>query len=63
MTYLLKILLAISLIMLIFLSQGCLDITIEIDQGKSLITAPVGYEYEESEEPTGKTYVNHKKYI
>lgn len=63
MIHLLKMLISIALITLIFLAQGCLTVTINIDQGKSLITAPVEYEDEESEATTGKTYVNHEKYI
>ena len=61
MTHLIKMAIAITLIVLIFLMQGCFTININIDQGKSLITAPV--EYEEEEVPTEEVYVNHKKYI
>ena len=48
MTHLIKMLLALALIIFIFLAQGCITINVNIDQGKSLITAPV--EYEEDEE-------------
>ena len=61
MKELLKMALAITLILLTFYLQGCIDIDINIDQGKSLITAPV--EYEEEVTPTEEVYVNHKKYI
>jgi hypothetical protein len=54
-------LVAITLILLIWNLQGCVTVTINIDQGKSLVTAPM--EYEEDEEQTDEVYVSHKKHI
>lgn len=61
MKELMKMVLATMLILLVFHLQGCVDVTVHIDQEKSLITAPV--EYEEEDTSTGDIYVNHKKYI
>ena len=61
MKELIRITIAIGVIILVFSMMGCFTITIHIDQGKSVISAPV--EYEEEVSPVIGTPVKHKRFI